>query len=392
MAGFYDAEGKLQQLTPEVGWYKAAADSGMSLAQWVNQKYPTDTKAYGSTYHQLLASEGIFLKPNKEFGIRSTNLKTMLEGGVEMQAGALTKDSGFSSAALRTLFPSAILTAIEDRLNADLTMSPNAFDSMVAIDDTIQGDKWERPLINFSNITQRSQAIAQLAEPAAMMSITTSSVARTIPTLSIGLMISDQAKAATTLDLVSLAVARQFAIERNAQANEWFLAMLNGDTDLGQGSLSSASLVVTAVSLDSAASTGLTQKAWMKWLTRNGTKRRIDTVVTDLAGAMAIEGRANKPVITTDNPNSPRIDTLFSVANPIWSPEVKVYINLDSNWPAGTIMGFDSRFAIHRVTSVTAAYQAIEQFVMRRAEALRIDHGATATRLYDDAFDVLTFS
>ena len=394
MASFIDANGARQQLNPEVEWYRRAGDAGMSLAQWVNQEFPTSPDQHlGTTYQQLLMSEGICLRPNRTAGIRSTSMKDMLDGRPEVQAGgAIVRDSGFASAALRTLFPSAILTAIEDRLIADLNMNADAFDSLVAIDDTISGDKFERPLLNYSNVNQRSQAIGQLAEPAAMMTITTSSVARTIPALSIGLTISDQAKAATTLDLVSMAMARQFALERNARANEFLLAMLSGDTDMAQASLSSLSLTVAASALDTTASSGLTQKAWMKWLYRNSKKRKIDWVVTDIDGALAIENRTGKPTNVTDNPNSVRIDSVLEVGNPTWNANVKVFITDDPNWPAKTIMGLDSRYGVHRVSSSTIAYQAVEAFVLRRMTSLRVDMGEVAYRLYDDAFDTLTYA
>lgn len=392
MAAILDAQGNPQQVEPSLDWYRAAADAGVSVAQYVNSQFATDVNKFGSAYHQILASEGIFLKPNREFGIQSTKLSAMLGDRPTMQAGVVTNDSGFSSAALRTLFPSAILQAIEDRLIADLNMNADTFDRLVAITDVIQGDKFERPLLNYSKVDQRSQAIAQLAEPASMMTITTASTSKTIPALSIGLMISDQAKAATTLDLVSLSMARQVAIERNARANEYVLSFLNGDTDVGMASLSSLGYTTTAAALDSAASTGITHKAWMKFLYRNSKKRVIDWVVTDLDGAMAIENRTGKPVITADDPNSPRIDSLIAVGNPTWKSKVNVFITDDPNWPAKTIMGFDSRYAIHRVQSSTIAYQAVEQFVMRRAEALRVDFGEIAYRLYDEAFDTLTYS
>lgn len=392
MAMIIDASGAQQQVEPKLEWYRAAADHGMSFAQYVNTLFPTNPSKYGSAYHQMLASEGIVLKPNKDFGLQSSKLSAILGDKPDMQAGAVTKSSDFASAALRTLFPSAILQAIEDRLIADLNMNANAFDSLVALTDVIQGDKFERPLLNYSNVNQRSQAIGQLAEPAAMMTITTSSVARSIPTLSIGLMISDQAKAATTLDLVSLAMGRQVALERNARANEYFLSFLNGDTDIGSATLSSLGYSTTALSLDSTATSGITHTAWMKWLYRNSKKRVIDWVVTDINGALAIENRTGKPVVTGDNPTSPRIDSILQVGNPTWKSNVKVFITDDPNWPAKTIMGFDSRFAIHRVQSATASYEAVERFVMRRAEALRVDFGEMAYRLYDEAFDVLTYA
>ena len=393
MAAFIDAQGHTQQVKPELAWYQMAADSGMSFAQWVNQQYPTDSEKYGTTYHQILASEGLFLKPNREFGIQPSKMADLLDGRPQMQGGAITRDSGFASAALRTLFPSALLSAIEDKLLVDLNMNANAFDYMVAINDVIQGDKFERPLLNYSKPeAARSQAIAQLAEPAVMLSITTSQVSRTIPALSIGMMISQQAKAATTLDLVALAMARQIAVERNERANNYLLAMLNGDADVGQGSLSSAGYTVAASTLDAAATSGITHTAWMKFLYRNSNKRVIDWVVTDLAGAMAIENRTGKPVITGDDPNSPRIDSLIAVGNPTWKSKVNVFITNDPNWPAKTIMGLDSRYGIHRVQSSTIAYQAVEQFVLRRAEAIRVDAGEIAYRLFDEAFDVLTYA
>jgi len=392
MARVIDASGGSQQIEPKLEWYRSAADAGQSLQQWANTNFATDVTKYGTAYNQILASEGIFIKPNREFGIHATRMADIMDGRPQMQGGAITKSSEFATAALRTLFPSAILTAIEDRLINNLLMNPQAFSNMVAVDDVIVGDKFERPLLNYSKVDQRSQAVAQLAEPTNMMTLTTSSVSKTIPTLAIGLMISDQAKRATTLDLVALAMARQVAIERSARADEYLIAMLSGDADVGMASLSSLSLTVAAVTLDSAATTGITQLAWMKWLYRNSRKRMIDWVVTDLAGAMAIENRANKPTTYTDNPESVRIDSVLRVGNPTWHSNVNVFITDDSNWPSATVMGLDKNYAIHRVSSSSIAYTGVENFVLRRAEALRVDFGEIAYRLYDDAFDTLTYT
>jgi len=395
MAAIRDAQGAIQQVTPDVSWYLAAADAGLSFEQFVNKQHDTDATKYGSVYHQMLASEGIVIRPNREFGLPSTRMADIMSGRPDMSAGVLTKSSDFASAALRTLFPSAILTAVEDRLVADLNMNADAFDSLVAIEDVIQGDKFERPLLNYTNPTgARSRAIAQLAAPISMLSITVASVSRTIPTLALGMEISDQAKAATTLDLVSLAMARQVAVERSVRADEYFLALLQGDADVGMASLSSLGYTVNSSTLDAAATSAatFTHKCWMKWLYRNSKKRVIDWVVTDINGALAIENRVGKPTNVTDNPNSVRIDSVLQVGNPTWKSNVKVFITDDVNWPANTIMGFDSRYGIHRVSSSTISYQAVEQFVLRRAEGLRVDFGEIAYRLFDDAYDTLVFA
>jgi hypothetical protein len=57
--------------------------------------------------------------------------------------------------------------------------------------------------------------------------------------------------------------------------------------------------------------------------------------------------------------------------------------------PADTIVGLDSRYAIRRVINAQASYSAIEQYLMRRASAFRIDYGEFSHRLFDDAFSVM---
>jgi hypothetical protein len=192
---------------------------------------------------------------------------------------------------------------------------------------------------------------------------------------------------------VGLAVARQAAVEGNERANGYILSLLNGDVDLSMQALSSfAGKLQTAASLDAAATSGLTQRAWLNWLSQRSNKRTITHIVTDLAGAMAIENRIGKPVITGDNPNSPRIDTLMSVLNPKWPANVRIFLTDDVNWPARTIMGVDARYGIHRVSSLTAQYSAIEQFVLKRSTAMRVDKGEMLYRLFDEAFEVLTYA
>ena len=119
----------------------------------------------------------------------------------------------------------------------------------------------------------------------------------------------------------------------------------------------------------------------------------VDTVITDLAGAMAIEGRVGRPT-AADNINgvSQRFNTTFNVLNNQWPAQVDLYITNNPAWPAGTILGLDSRYAIHRVRSLTAAYEAVEKFVLKRSTALRIDDGELVYRLFDEAFEVLTYA
>lgn len=393
MASFYDKDGALQQVPLNVQMYREAADNGQSFAQFVNTQFPTDAERHGSTFEQLMASEGMFIKPNAEYGVRAASMDEILNGRPKRDAatGTIVKEAIPAS---RILFPAAILSAIEDKLSVDLETTPNAFEGMIAVDDSIGGDRFERPVLNFSKPeAARSQGISQLALPNTMLTITASDVSRKIPTSSIGLEISEQAVKSTTLDLVGLALARQAATERNERALGYMLSLYNGDDDMGMAALSTLSGKVKRVNeLDTTVTTAgmISQKGWIKWLALNATKRRITHAVMDLDTAMALEGRRDKPIITGDNPNSPRIDAIPTIINPSWDFNTKIFLTLDPNWPAGIIMGIDSRYAIHRVKSLSASYEAVENLVMRRATQMRFDHGEIVYRLYDEAFEVLS--
>lgn len=383
------ANGDKSPVDLSVGIYKDAADAGMTLHQHLANVYPTNAEKHGSAYEQLLEQCGIFVKGDKSYGIRPSSVDDVLNP--KDAASAITRDGIPAS---RLLFPAVILDVIEDKLQVDYDSNPSALTSMLAQDLSIAGDRWERPVLNFSNPeAARGQAVSQLSLPNSMLTITASDKSQRIPNWAIGMEISEQAMRSTTLDLVGLAVGRQAAVEGNERANGFILSLLNGDTDLGMVALSAISgKVQTAVSMDPAATSGISQLSWLTWLTQRTNKRMITHVVTDLKGAMAIEGRAGKPVVVGDNPNSKRIDTLMEVINPSWPAQVKIFLTNDPNWPAKTIMGFDSRYAITRVKSLTAQYSAIEQFVLKRSTAMRVDKGELVYRLFDEAFEVMTYA
>ena len=391
MAAFIDAQGATQQYEVTLDVVREAGSASLSVRDYVNGILPTNADAYGDTFSQLCASEGIVLVPQKKHGIRAPSLDAILTGRSVLEAGAIVRQP---STQARVLLMPAIGALIEDKLLSDLDMNADAFDNMIALDETI-ADEWLLwPEINFSGPeAARSQVTSQLAKPASMMTVTTSEKSVRIPTYSLGAEFSQQSQKYVNLDLIALAIARQVAVERNDRANTNLLNILNGDADMGQGSLSSLGKVTTAVSLDAAATAGITQLAWISWLYKNSKKRRIDFLVTDIAGAMAIEGRANRPVIGNDNPNSPRIDTTVSVANPTWAANLPIFIVDPSvGWPAKTVLGLDSRFALHRVSSTNASYEAQEEFVLRRGTAMRWDFGQIVRRLFTDAFEVLTYA
>lgn len=391
MAKFFDASGKIQEVNVSLDTVvRPAKDANMSVRDYVNTTYETNADAYGDAFSQLCESEGIILGSNKKYGIKSPSLESVLNGRPQMEAGVIVRNP---SSQARVLLMPAIGALVEDKLVGDLSMNADQYDRMIAIDTTIADEWYLWPEANYAAPeAARSQVIAPLSKPTNMLTLTTVEKSIRVPTYALGIEWDDRVTKYLNLDFISLSIARQIAVERNARANENLLSMLNGDADYGMSSLATLSKVKTAVSLDSTATTGITQKAWMLWLNSNGKKRRIDWVVTDILGALAIQNRSGRPVIVGDNGTSVRINTNERVANPTWNDEVNVFITDDANWPAGTVMGIDSRYAIQRVTSTNASYEATENFVLRRSTAMRFDYGSLSRRLYNDAFECLTFA
>ena len=374
--GIVDHTGATHQMEVDLGLFRAAADEGSKhgLAQldklvFTGDKAPTAAQ-------QVYAQMGIGLRP----------MSDILDG--RFQGASVTEDGSIAG---RLAIQAFLMDSMEDKLRESDYGIVSLFNSKAARVDTINATKFDRPLFNYSNPEAgKARSIAQLAEPASMLSITVSDVSYKITGTSIGMEISDEAARSINIDLVAVAMTRQAEEAAVDYAESSYRAFLSGDTDVGQAALAG----VTAKSLDAtiAANGVLSQVAWVKWLFANSRKRKITTVVTDLAGAMAIEGRTGRPNVQGDNAKSPRIDTLDTVVNPTWPDRVDVIISQDPNWPANTIMGFDDRFGDHVVNSSVLAYNAVEQFAIRRSTKVRVDTGTLAYRLYDDAFSVLTLT
>lgn len=389
---FIDRSGRNQEVELDVTAYRAAADAGMSLSEYLEVKYPSSPD-HGSTFEQLMLSSGLFLK-NKGYGIQPPTMKQVLEGGPlagQLNVGAITRqDQPGTTPSGRLLFPEVVLQAIAHALTEDQGDFLSGYQNMIAVTQNVPNEVVQQPRINATAPEgSRAMPIGQLTEPASMVSITVSDTVRRIPTRSIGLQVSDQALAITTLDLVNLIMTAQARGERIALVEEQLADMISGDTDAGESALSS----VTAQSFDSTinASGALTQKAWVKYLRANYRKMTISNIICNIDTALIIENRTGKPTTYSDDPNSPRIDSLFSVDN-LGISAPRVLLVSTSVAAANTIIGLDRRYAIRRLVNVNASYSAIEQYVMRRATSFRIDYGEMAHKLYTDAWSQMTLT
>lgn len=389
MASYIDINGATQQVNIQASDYRRAAESGLTLRQLINREHPTAEGA-SDAWTQLCASEGLFTGRDNRYGIAPATMDAILNGSTRVEAGGIVKDANPVS---RILFPMFQMGSLEDKLrNSDYGIL-SLFNGAAAVVDTINNDRFERPILSYSRPeAARSKPIAQLSEPASMLSITASDKSWRITGSSIGLEISDQAMN-IGLDLVTLAMVRQAEVEMQEKVEGYMLSFLNGDADLDMVALSSVSgAVSTAVSLDSAATTGITQKAWVKWLFNNSRKRKITHIICNLDAALAIQNRTGRPTVQGDNATSKRIDTLESVVNPMWPDTVKVLITMDPNFPANTVLGFDAGYGYHVVNSTVLNYSAAEAYAMRRSTKYRVDTGMIAYRLFDEAWSCLTYA
>lgn len=383
--GIVDQHGQVHQASVGLETLAEAKAGGFKhVPAMLNARYPT-RKDQPTASQQLYAQMGA--------GQKNLKMNYALQGQ-GFTAGAVTEDGSIAG---RLVALPYLMDTLENKLTASDYGIQALFNRKAAVIDTINGTKFDRPFLNFSKPEgARSRAIAQLGEPTSMLTLTTSDKSWKIAGSSIGMEISDEAAAATSLDIVSLSMTRQAEVEALERIEQQLLSFLNGDSDLDMLALSTVTGAVknakTAFDTSLTVAGTLSQKAWVNWLFYGSRVRRIDTVITDLAGALAIENRSGRPNVNGDNATSKRIDTLENVVNPTWPDQVDVIISQDPNWPANTLVGFDSRYAYHIVNSTTLSYTAMESFALRRSTKMRVDSGSIAYRLFDDAWQVLTLT
>lgn len=407
MAFFLDRDGVAQHVEISADIHKASFDAGMSVPTYINRQYMNADTSKGSAFKQLCASEGLILPGANDFGIRAATVNDILDGKAGMQAAGMNNASDRGSpfgVAARSLYPAAIVDMVEDILAKDRDTDTVVFDQMVGQEMSIPNENFIQPVISYQTVggpeQARAQRVTEFAEPGAMLRLSTAERIRSLPAFGMGIEFSDKARAALTIDVVALSVARYMQVEKDARVYSYLSALFSGDNDLVVGAIAA----VTSTSLDAAATGGvLTHKAWVKFLARNRKFRSIDYIVCDIDTYLKIEGRAGRPGTVAYDPRLAVIDPQAVAANMTnvgFGNNVKFFI-VDSAAeggpvPANTIWALDSRKAITRVTNVGATYSASEAFALRRSTAMRFDYSESCYRTFGDtdtrAFDVLTIS
>lgn len=393
---FVAQDGTRQQVAIGLEHYKMAQAKNLSLRQLVNNMYPTTADAKDDTFTQMCGSVGFSIKPVKELGIRPLTMAEVEYGGLDFSAG--TQGMEVSPIQTKYLFPAVVAELVENKLFMDRASAIAAFNSMIAVTNSVAGRRIEQPVLNFTRLggpeSTRNQARAQGAEPDTMMTIKASEKSLTIPETPLAIQITDEALQSTTVDFVALTMARQAEVEMYNRVGEDLLRIVNGDADAGSyGTAALAQVKANTLDTSIAAAGALTETAYVKWLYTGIEKRRINYIITDLAGALAIHNRTGKPTADKDESKTDAFNAEASIFFPSLVKNVEIFVAPTSaSWPVNTLMGFDSRYAMQRWVNTLATYSDVERYVMRRSSGIVVSFGSKVTRIFDDAFSVLSLT
>lgn len=380
---YRDTHGDLKELEASHILYKEAADKGMTLGELLMHKCPDVDLSKGTPLEQSLLHSGLVGAAHRPEGMRAPSMKEIMNDDINMNA-IRAPDGVSNNISARLLFPQVILETMRNYLVEDHEDFLNGYASMVGLTENVSSPRVDQPTIDTrSNENVSSGQISQLAEPPSLVEITVGDTTHRIPTDSIGLMVSDEALQATSMDLVNIAMSAHARGKRIRMVENDIKNMVQGDKDIGMSALTP----VTAQSFDPAinAAGQISRKAWIKWLRSEYQKRSLNAVMMGLDTAIALDEAL---VAKNHSADSRETSVGFGISNlNIAAP--RVLLVDDSVVGAGRIVGLDTRYAIRRMVNVSASYEGIEEFVLRRAKAFRVDHGEMSRRLYDEAWSVM---
>lgn len=378
--------GKQVQKTLEAGveLYKQASEAGMDLRQFLRHKCSDFDVTKGDPIDQMMTHAGM-----NDGEHRNGPALTMAQmAGMTTAEGFRRPDGSDGSLGARLLYPQLILETMNaNALRDDGSDILSIWERSIALTRNINGQKADQPIIDTSAPEgSRSGRISQMAEPETMVSITTGERSFRVPTNSIGLLISHEAMAATTIDLVRTVMEAQSRGDKIRRVGEQLRSMVFGDADLNMDPLpqKKANTFDPSITQNGV----ITKRAYIKWLYEKHKTANISQVFTSLDTAMDVDEGLAPTHVGVDNSKilTPWGGTNLNITQPTITPFD------DDVFGVGILVGFDPRYAIQRFVNIAASYDAIEDYVMRKATGFRVDYGEMSTRLYDEAWTVLDLS
>lgn len=376
-----DGKSVSKEIDANVELYKDAAAAGVTLREHLNRKCADADFSIGAPLDQMMANAALF---DSQLTGRAPTMADM--AGMTAADGFRRPDGSDASLGARLLYPQLIL----ETLNANVMRDDGSdiiqiWNGLVATTRNISGQRADQPIIDTSGPEEsRSGRITQLAEPETLVSIRTGQKSYYIPTNSIGLVISKEAQAATTIDLVRIVMEAQARGDKIRRIGEQLRSMVFGDEDLDMAPLPTrkASEFDKSITQNNV----ITKRAYIKWLFEKHKTANLSRVLTNIDTALDLDEGLYPRSVGQDNSKiaTPWGGLKLGITEPTLTPFD------DEVFGAGVLVALDPRYAIQRFVDISAAYDGIEEFVMRKATGFRVDYGEMSTRLYDEAWSVLS--
>jgi hypothetical protein len=411
---YRDSAGNIKPGYMQLEDYQLGTRTRMGASAVVNARHSDADPAFGTAFEQGMKYLGIYPKGDPKFGILPTTIGEVLSGecvsklsgiqaaSMQMAGGTVVSPmnpTGSSTPATRIFFPEVVMNIMEASLRADYGMEESAWNQMFAMEQSIAGPVFTQPVITTSApAMQDMRPMSQNALPTNMVSITSSQTSYSVGTISIGLQISDEALQNATVDLVGIIVREQAMGARLRMLFRDLGRVVSGNPDSGQGALSATGFKATYDS--AAASNTITHKGWLKVLFDPDRVYGYNFILGDMDAYLSIQNRTGRPVasdpttsgINTGNAGTYGLDTGTPMPINFATDAPRYLICPTGVVAANTVVLFDSRYALARVTNVNAAYSAVEQMVLQRTTNMRFDMSEFVYRLRPEAFLNLNFT
>jgi len=374
-------DGTMKDAEVGLSQYQKASRAGMNLSQYLQSEYPDADTQQGTAFQQFATSMGFNLNPKAKFKNSSAHV---LEGNA-MIAGAVTAPDGQDrSIAGRLLMPEIVLGMQEMNLPQNTSPLRDALMSKVAMRTSVNSKTYYRPVVDSdTNRNFQQREIGQGATPDLLVKIATSERGYTIPTTSFGIEITDEALASTTLDQIGMMIRSARRSIDNKSVYRWIDRIVNGDaqhciTALTPVNLSTFDSTITG--------SEVTQTAWLKALLDGQEYWEADTMLATKNSFLAIQNRGQRPTVSDDTGRDNRLNAGMNLMNVALETIDTIMVNKDAALGgAGNFLLFDSQQSLEYAQNVSASYEAVERYVMRRAEQMRYDMAEEMFRWRDDA-------
>ena len=399
---FIDNAGAAHQAVLQDGQLMEAVRSGDPVA-FLNRAFPTADLRIGSAFEQFKLNAGLLRsdKPNP-FGLKSSTIGAVLDGqgGFSAVANVQNNQSPFGSSS-RAFTSIAVIDEVMSELQKDRETDGVVFNELIAQQLSVANDLFEQPVIDMKNDggpeSAKAARVAQGALPPKILFFKTSDKVRRIGAWNIGMEWTDQALKNTTIDYVARTTAHYLRVEQDERVYRYLSNLFVGDNDFVIGAVPS----VNASTLDAASTGGvLTHAAYVKFLARNRKYRKITHLVMDIDTYIKYEARTGRPGSNSYDPTLTRIDPQGSMVNNTFGGNVRIFLvdkaTEGGPVPANTIWALDATIAITKVTNTAAAYNAVEEYAMKRSTAMRMDWAEEVFRTLGDSelrpFDALVLA